>query len=687
MKIVIVTQARVGSSRLPEKVLKKVDDKHTLLSLHLERLKKSKLASSIVVATTNENGAEKIVAIAKEANIKSYQGSVDDVLDRFYQSVVAENPDYVVRVTSDCPLIDAELLDKAIDKSVTEQLDYLMLDENFPDGIDVEVVSFKSLKEAWKNAKLPSEREHVTPYVRNNSTIKGKEVFKGSIYPSEGHYNNFRITVDEPADLEAVKCLIAKLGTEEPWESYVQYIQNNLKEFKNQTIIRNEGMKKSLKKELEMGTGQELYKKAKKLIPGGTMLLSKRPEMFLPDLWPAYYSKTQGCRVWDLDNKEYVDMTYMGVGTNTLGYNHPEVDAVVMDTVRKGNMSTLNCPEEVYLAERLIEINPWADMVRFGRSGGEINAVAIRIARAAVGKDNVAVCGYHGWHDWYISMNHNNSEDNLGKHLLAGLSPNGVPKNLKNSVYPFMYNDFEELKQLVETKDIGVIKMEVTRNMGPKDNFLQKVRDLTTQKGIILIFDECSSGFRETFGGLFKKYNVEPDMAVFGKTIANGYALTAVVGKREIMEAAQTTFISSTFWTERIGPTAALKALEVIERERSWERITAIGNQVREGWLKLAKAHNLEISLAGIPALSTYSFVSPNSQKYKTYITQEMLQKGFLASTNFYPSIAHTQAEIDSYFNALDEVYKEIALCEKGERNIDNLLLGPVSHSGFARLN
>ena len=687
MKIVIVTQARVGSTRLPEKVLKKVDDKHTLLSLHLERLKKSKLASSIVVATTNEKGAEKIISIAKEASIKSYQGSVDDVLDRFYQAVVPENPDYVVRVTSDCPLIDAELLDRTINKAITEQLDYLMLDENFPDGIDIEVISFNSLKKAWEKAKLPSEREHVTPYVRNNSTIKGKKLFKGGIYPSEGHYNNFRITVDESTDLDAIKWLITKLGTEEPWKTYIQYIQDNPKEFKNQTIIRNEGLKKSLKKELEMGTGQELYKKAKKLIPGGTMLLSKRPEMFLPDLWPAYYSKTQGCRVWDLDNKEYIDMSLMGVGTNTLGYNHPEVDAAVIDTVRKGNMSTLNCPEEVYLAEKLIEINPWADMVRFGRSGGEINAVAIRIARAAAGKDNVAVCGYHGWHDWYISMNHNSSEDNLGKHLLSGLSPNGVPKNLKNSVYPFMYNDFEELKQLVETKDIGVIKMEVTRNMGPKDNFLQKVRDLATQKGIILIFDECSSGFRETYGGLFKKYGVEPDMAVFGKTIANGYALTAVVGKREIMEAAQTTFISSTFWTERIGPSAALKALEVIERERSWERITAIGNQVREGWQKLAKAHNLEISLAGIPALSTYSFVSPNAQKYKTYITQEMLQKGFLASTNFYPCIAHTDAEIDSYFNALDDVYKEIALCEKGERNIDNLLLGPVSHSGFSRLN
>ena len=265
-------------------------------------------------------------------------------------------------------------------------------------------------------------------------------------------------------------------------------------------------------------TGQDLYKKAKTLIPGGTMLLSKRPEMFLPDNWPSYYSKAKGCKVWDLDGKEYTDMCIMGIGTNTLGYGNEEVDNAVIETVKSGNMSTLNCPEEVALAEKLVEINPWADMVRFARSGGEANSIAIRIARAASGKDNVAICGYHGWHDWYLSANHNGGDD-LSGHLIPGLSPNGVPKNLKNSVFPFHYNDFEELLEIVKSKDIGVIKMEVMRNVGPEDNFLQKVRDLATARNIVLIFDECTSGFRETYGGIYQKFNVEPDMAMYGKTI------------------------------------------------------------------------------------------------------------------------------------------------------------------------
>ena len=256
-----------------------------------------------------------------------------------------------------------------------------------------------------------------------------------------------------------------------------------------------------------MGKGQELYNKAKKIIPGGTMLLSKRPEMFLPEQWPSYFSKAKGCSVWDLEGNELIDMSIMGIGTNTLGYGNDKVDAAVMETIRKGNMSTLNCPEEVYLAEKLIEINPWADMVRFARSGGEANSIAIRIARAASGKDNVAICGYHGWHDWYLSANHNQGDD-LSSHLLSGLNPNGVPKNLKNTVYPFNYNNFEELLSIVNTNNIGVIKMEVVRNFGPEDNFLQKVRELATKRNIVLIFDECTSGFRETFGGIYQKYGV-----------------------------------------------------------------------------------------------------------------------------------------------------------------------------------
>lgn len=435
-----------------------------------------------------------------------------------------------------------------------------------------------------------------------------------------------------------------------------------------------------------MGKGQDLYKRAKKIIPGGTMLLSKRPEMHLPEKWPAYYSKAKGCEVWDLDGKKYIDVSIMGIGTNTLGYGHEEVDNAVLNTVKKGNMSTLNCPEEVALAEKLIEINPWAEMVRFARTGGEANAVAIRIARAASGKDNVAICGYHGWHDWYLSVNHN-EQDDLSSHLLPGLSPSGVPKNLKNSTFPFEYNDFHELETLVKEKNIGVIKMEVQRNFGPKDDFLQKVRKLATDNQIVLVFDECTSGFRETYGGIHKKYGVEPDVAMYGKTLGNGYAITAVVGKRSVMEAAQNTFISSTFWTERIGPTAALKTLEVMENIKSWDVITLIGESVQKRWANLSSLHKVKIDITGIPSLANFTFSSPNHQAYKTYLTQEMLKKGFLAGTTLYASIAHEEKYLEKYFTELDKVFEKIKKFETDQLDVYDLLEGPVIHNGFKRLN
>ncbi len=431
--------------------------------------------------------------------------------------------------------------------------------------------------------------------------------------------------------------------------------------------------------------GTELYKKAKMLIPGGTMLLSKRPEMFLPEYWPSYFSKSKGCKVWDLEGRAFTDVCTMSVGTNILGYGHEEVDAAAMQAIRNGNMATLNCPEEVYLAERLIALHPWADMVRFARSGGEVNAIAIRIARAASGKDNVAICGYHGWHDWYLSANLN-ADENLAGHLLTGLEANGVPQGLKNTVFPFAYNNYQELERLVNTQHIGVIKMEVSRNIPPEDNFLQKVRKLANDKNIVLVFDECTSGFRQTFGGLHKLYGVEPDMAVFGKALGNGYAITAVAGRRSVMEAAQKTFISSTFWTERIGPAAALKTLEIMEREQSWITITESGKLIAENWKNMASEYNLPIKITGLPALISFSFDSGNALAYKTLITQEMLKKGYLATTTFYVSISHTEQVLESYFKDLKKVFELVKQCEEG-RDVYGLLEGPVCHSGFKRLN
>jgi glutamate-1-semialdehyde aminotransferase len=435
-----------------------------------------------------------------------------------------------------------------------------------------------------------------------------------------------------------------------------------------------------------MGKGQELYKKAKKLIPGGTMLLSKRPEMFLPENWPAYFSKAKGCEVWDLDGNHYYDMCLMGVGTNSLGYGREEVDEAVMNVVRNGNSATLNNPEEVELAERLCQLDPWAGMVRLCRTGGEANAVAIRIARAASGKDKVAVCGYHGWHDWYIALNIGDS-DNIKNYQLSGLEPNGVPKALKGTTLPFFYNKFDELKELVDKNpDLGVIKMEVSRNVEPVDNFLGKVRDLCTERGIILIFDECTSGFRETYGGRYKKFGVDPDMAIYSKAIGNGYAISCIVGKTEIMQAAQSTFISSTFWTERIGPTAAIATLKVMEKERSWEKITAIGLENKRRWQEIADKHGVAIRQFGIPALAGFAYESPNNLAYKTYVTQEMLKKGYLVGNTLYACLAHTPEILDGYFYELDKLFAKIREFEDG-RDVMKELDGPVCMTGFQRLN
>jgi len=435
-----------------------------------------------------------------------------------------------------------------------------------------------------------------------------------------------------------------------------------------------------------MSSGQAMWRRARKRIAGGNMLLSKRPDMFLPERWPTYFSRAKGCRVWDLAGREFIDMAIMSVGTNTLGYGHPEVDAAAQAAIDQGTMSTLNAPEEVVLAERLVALHPWAEMARFARTGGEANAVAIRIARAASGRDGVAICGYHGWHDWYLATNLAGTEQ-LDEHLLPGLDPKGVPSALAETVFPFEYNDAGGLAALVRDHPIGVIKMEVQRNAPPAPGFLERVRAIADASGSVLIFDECTSGFRQTFGGLHLMYDVQPDMAVFGKALGNGFAITAVLGNQAVMEAAQGSFISSTFWTERIGPAAALATLDVMERERSWDRITETGNGIKKRWLALAESNGVALSTSGLPALAGFGFQSPDALALKTLLTQEMLKVGFLASNAVYVSTAHDEAAVNAYFDALEPVFAMIGDCQAGRRNVSDLLDGPVCSSGFKRLN
>ena len=581
----------------------------------------------------------------------------------------------IVRITGDCPLVDPEVVDSVIELFHKKSVDYASnIDPpSFPDGLDVEVFTRSSLEIANNKATSKFDCEHVTPFIRNGD-------FNRINFLNSNDYSKFRLTLDEKADLELLNDVFDNFAPNLNfnYEDVVQYFQYNpIKQQINRHLKRNEGSK--------LGSGQKLWKRAKKIIPGGNMLLSKRSEMHLPEQWPSYFSKTKGCMVWDLDGHKLIDTYYMGVGTNILGYSHPEVDSAVMDIVSNGNMSTLNAPEEVWLAEKLIEINPWAGGVRFARSGGEVNAIAIRIARAMSQKDGIAVCGYHGWHDWYLSANLG-TKDSLAGHLLPGLSTTGVPNALRGIVHPFEYNDLEGLISLLDNEPIGVVKMEVMRSVEPKDNFLSHVRKLCDSKGIVLVFDECTSGFRETFGGLHAKYGVDPDIAVYGKTLGNGYAVSAVVGVNEVMQLAQSTFISSTFWTERIGSAAGLKTLEVMENIEPWTIITDTGLKVRSIWKNLAKKYGIPISVGGLPAISTFSFQSTNALKYKTLITQEMLKKGFLAGTAFYACVEHSEEILEMYQLNLDPIFKTIGECENG-RNIDKLLDSDVCHAGFKRLN
>lgn len=437
---------------------------------------------------------------------------------------------------------------------------------------------------------------------------------------------------------------------------------------------------------MKRNKGPELYKKAKKMIPGGTQLLSKRPEMFLPGLWPSYYSRCKGIDVWDLDNNKYSDFTICGVGACTLGYADPDVDNAVKRSIGKGNMCTLNAPEEVELAGLLCEIHPWAEMARYARCGGEAMAIAVRIIRTYTGKEKILFCGYHGWSDWYLSANLSESSA-LDGQLLPGLDPAGVPRGLQGTAIPFKYNDIDSFKSLIGKFDneIAGVVMEPVRSSWPEKGFLEDIRSVTRQKNIPLVFDEVTSGLRMNSGGIHLKLGIDPDIAVFAKALGNGYPMAAVIGSAKVMSAAQSTFISSTYWTDRIGPSAALATLKKHKKLKVGEHLVKIGTLVQKGWKDLGKKHGVGIHVTGIPPLSHWEMAVPGNKLVQTAIVNEMLKKGFLTSQSFYSTYAHRSSDVDRYLNALDGALKKV--CPYiNDSSLNKVYSGPAAHSGFARL-
>ena len=406
--------------------------------------------------------------------------------------------------------------------------------------------------------------------------------------------------------------------------------------------------------------------------------------MFLPENWPSYYSKVEGIEVTDLDGNKYLDMGINGVGSCILGANNSVINNAVIECINRGNMSTLNHINEVKLTEKLIELHPWAEMARYTRSSGEACAVAIRIARAYKNKNNIAFCGYHGWHDWYLATNIENN--GLDKHLLKGLESNGVPDGLKNTMFPFSYNNIDELENILKSNDIGIIIMEPIRNILPKNNFLEKVRSLADKYNCVLILDEVTSGFRTTPGGMHMKFNIIPDIVIYGKAISNGYPMGVILGKKYVMDSAQNTFISSTFWTEGIGFTAALETIKTVINTKSYLYIEEICKYYKENIESLIRKHNLKIQIISINGLNSLVFDYDNSLEIKTLFIQEMLKRGYLTTLSLYMTTSHTKDTLDKYIKDIDDFltkYKN----DIENNNIKQYLEGPIVHSGFNRLN
>ena len=554
-KIICIVQARYSSTRFPGKILKKINNKLTVLEFLVNRLKESKLLSKIVVACSENEKDKKIIDLCKKKKISYYVGNESNVLDRYYNANKYFKGKIIVRITSDCPLTDPNLIDKFINIFLKKKVDYLtnVISRTFPDGLDIEIFNKKALNTAWKNSQHTFDKEHVTPYLRKSKKIKK---FNISL---KNNFSKDIWTIDYKKDLLMLKKIIKHFHPHInfSWEKIMA-----LKIKKPNLFKYNENIKRNL--DIQNNPGQMLWHEAKNYIPGGNNFLSKRPEMFLPSRWPTYFKKSKGCSVIDLEDKKYFDFN-MSVGTNFLGYSNKKIDFAVKKAIDKGNMSSLNCTEEVLLAKKLVDLHKWSGGVKFAKTGAEANAIALRIARCYNKKFKIAFCGYHGWQDWYLSSNLNN-KNNLNEHLLSGLKANGVPKNLKNTVFPFKYKKFNELKKIVKNHKIGVIIMEFSRNQKPDLNFLKKIRKFATQKKIVLIFDECTSGFRHCLGGFHKIFNINPDIATFGKCLGNGYSITAILGRKEIMKSAQDSFISSTFFSERIGFVAALETIKVAIR-------------------------------------------------------------------------------------------------------------------------
>lgn len=669
MKILAITQARYGSSRLRGKVLKQVNGK-TLLQIHIERILKSKLINDLIVATTIEPEAKEIIELAESLGIKSYRGSLNDVLDRYYQAAKDEAPDYVVRLTSDCPLIDPTIIDEVIQKCVSTKSDYCSntLILTFPDGMDVEVFTFAALEKAWIGGTLKSEREHVTPYIYNNSTVKGGKVFTAANVSNNVDYSNFRLTVDEEPDFQLIKNLIEHLGDDKDWMSYVKYLQNNPSIFEiNTSIKRNQGYMKTIKEDkiqlrhITDFKKSELYRnKIHNLIPGGAHTYSKGDDQF-PQLSPAAIAYGKGAYLWDIDQNKYLDCS-MGLTSVSLGHAYEPVVKRVREELERGVNFQRPASIEMEMAEKFLSLVPQHDMIKFAKNGSIVTTAAVKLSRAFTGRKLVAFPydhPFYSYDDWFIGK----TPCNLG-----------VPEEISHLSVTYKADDINSLSELFlkHPGQIACVISEPEKNWGISESYLEAAIALAHRHGALYIVDEMITGFKTDFPGSIKKYNVRPDMATWGKGIANGFSFCALTGVKEVMELGgirntgkeKVFLISTTHGGETHSIAAGLATIQEFETKGVLQHNLKIGSKLiqlsREAIVSQALSDYIDLSPSNwMPVFLFKDLNHEISNGIRTWVMQEMIKSGILFQGFFVPCFSHTEDDVKYFAEALHDILKD----------------------------
>lgn len=645
-KVVAIVQARMGSTRFPGKVLEEIAG-HPMIWQVVNRVRMARTVDNVTVATSTESSDRAVADFCAKEGIPCFRGSETDVLDRFYQAAKVFKADAIVRITADCPLVDPQVVDKVVSTYLQDGYDYVTntMRYTYPDGLDVEVFSFSALEIAWHEARFPAERQHVTPYIRRSGRFRLHNVESEVDLSSR----NLRWTVDETADLEFVRAIYAQFGNGQTPFGLADVLQlleeePHLVEI-NAGKIRNEGYYKSLVEEHPMipqsrprERSQALKVKAEQLIPSCTQTFSKGPTQYVQGVAPVFLVRGQGSHVWDVDGNEYIDYP-MALGPIILGHNYPAVTEAVMRQIRDGTTFSLPHPLEVEVAERLVETIPCAEMVRFGKNGSDATSGAVRLARAFTGRDIIACCGYHGWQDWYIGTTTRNR---------------GVPKAVQQMTIPFEYNNIATLGRIFSEHpgQVAAVIMEPVGMVKPHDDFLQKVQKLSQREGALLIFDEVVTGFRLALGGAQEYFGVAPDLACFGKAMANGYPIAAVVGPQEIMELFDEIFFSFTFGGETLSLAAARATINEMEERNVIGHLWDQGQKLKDGYNVLAKEFEVDhlTECIGLPPRTVITFKDENGAEslvLKSLFQQECLKRGILFSGGQNICYSHTDADIE----------------------------------------